>query len=115
MTDKSTLKVYDVPFTTTITGTIKALASSPEEATLYLNRKIEDGSLGLDKFNLTEEGVLHDGSISFGPDIEVSEMEIPQGKSITESSDDPASHPDWFAFDDEEELEASTDKQEAKD
>lgn len=101
--DKSKLKVFDVPFTTTVTGTIKALATTKEEAAEFLNKKLEDGSLGWDESNLVEEGILHDGSITFG-DIKPGEIEG-NADQITESSDDPKEHGDWDAFEDDSDEE----------
>lgn len=106
MVDKSKLKVWEIPFTSTVSGTILALAESQEQAIEYMNKKLENGSLGWDTDNLAEEGILHDGSIQFLK-IEVSEPESPEGIDIKQNSMEPSEHPDWDVFeDDEAEIEA---------
>lgn len=92
---KTDLKVYHVPFKSTVSGTISVLATSPEGAAAHLNTKLEDGSLGWDKENLAEEGVLHDGSISF-ESIQAGEIE--SAGDPVETKEDPTEHNDWEAF-----------------
>lgn len=99
--DKNKLKVYEIPFITTITGTILALADSPQAAIDYCNRKLEDASLGLDESNLAEEGFLHDGSVTF-KEVKAGEFGFPNEPSLDEikvNDMNPEEHGDWDAID----------------
>lgn len=105
MVDKTKLKVWEVPFSTTVTGTIFALAESQKEACDHLISKINDGSFAFDEDNLCEEGVLHDGSISLN---EINTSPIEQAGEAKLSSMEPSQHPDWDAFDDPADEEAAS-------
>lgn len=98
MVDKSKLRVFDAPFSTTVTGVVKVLATDAKGAAEALNAKLEDGSFGWDNNNLAEEGIIHDGSIYLasiiGGEIEGDE------DTIKETTDKPEEHPDWDAFED---------------
>lgn len=99
MTDKSKLKVFEIPFTTEVKGTILVLATSPEAAENFIDQKIEEGSFGWDKSNLTEEGVLHDGSMVFD---QLKDGDIRSGTPKERPDLKPEEHFDWDAFDDDE-------------
>lgn len=103
--DKSKLKVWEVPFSTTVSGTILVLAEDAKGAIKFLEEKGEDGSLGWDKDNLAEEGILHDGSMHIHSlnttEIEGDDENIKEFKELK-----PEDHQDWDAFEEEETEEA---------
>ena len=98
MVDKSKLKVFHVPFISEVKGTVSVLALDARGALAAVKNKVDDGSFGWDNDNLSEEGVLKDGSVNFN---DVEGGDIVADMPVEQPNEKPEDHNDWDAFEDD--------------